>query len=54
MGDFPTWEKIAHEGHFLLLNVAVGGNWPGPPNNLTQGGDGANMEVQWVGVWNSV
>ncbi|KAH8671879.1 concanavalin A-like lectin/glucanase domain-containing protein [Tricladium varicosporioides] len=54
VGDFSTWEKIAHEGHFLLLNVAVGGNWPGPPNNLTQGGDGANMEVQWVGVWNSV
>lgn len=51
--DFDTWEKIAHEGHFLLLNVAMGGNWPGPPNNMTAPGEQVAMEVDYVGVWNS-
>lgn len=53
IGDFETWEKIAHEGHFLLLNVAMGGNWPGPPNNKTVSGEKVAMEVDYVGVWNS-
>lgn len=48
-----TTEKIAHEGHFLLLNVAMGGNWPGPPNNKTVSGEQVAMEVDYVGVWNS-
>ncbi|KAL3417339.1 endo-1,3-beta-glucanase [Phlyctema vagabunda] len=54
VGDRPAWEKLAHEGHFLLLNVAVGGNWPGPPNNATIGGDRAAMEVDYVAVFNSL
>lgn len=53
VGDFDTWEKIAHEGHFLLFNVAMGGNWPGAPNNQTVSGEQVAMEVDYVGVWNS-
>lgn len=26
VGDFGAWEETAHLGHFLLVNVAVGGN----------------------------
>ena len=54
VGDEPTWTKLAHEEHFLLLNVAVGGNWPGFPNNQTIDGPSAGMEVDYVGVWNSL
>ena len=34
---------------FLLLNLAVGGNWPGAPNASTQ--FPAHMLVDWVRVW---
>ena len=45
---------LAHKKHFLLLNVAVGGNCPGPPNNSTVDGSSVGMEVDYVGVWNSI
>jgi beta-glucanase (GH16 family) len=51
--DSATWEAIAHQGHFLLLNVAVGGNWPGQPNNATLDGEAVQMEVDYIRVWNS-
>lgn len=34
---------------YLLLNVAVGGNWPGSPNATTV--FPVTMEVDWVRVW---
>jgi len=27
IGDEEVWSLLAHEAHYLLLNVAVGGNW---------------------------
>lgn len=54
VGDEQTWTKLAHEEHFLLLNVAVGGNWPRPPNNMIVDGLNVGMEVDYVGVWNSI
>lgn len=53
IGDQNTWTQIAHQGHFLLLNVAVGGNWPGYPNSQTADGQAVQMEVEYVGVWNA-
>ncbi|THC90792.1 hypothetical protein EYZ11_009746 [Aspergillus tanneri] len=46
------WENIAHKGHFILLNVAVGGDWPGQPNATTVGGEGVQLEVDYIRVWN--
>jgi len=54
VGDEETWKVLAHGEKFLLLNVAVGGNWPGAPNNETIGGPSVGMEVDYVGVWNSI
>lgn len=34
---------------FLILNVAVGGNWPGPPNASTQFPQ--TMQVDWIRVY---
>jgi beta-glucanase (GH16 family) len=34
---------------FLLLSLAVGGSWPGPPNPATR--FPASMLVDWVRVW---
>ncbi|KAL2828173.1 concanavalin A-like lectin/glucanase domain-containing protein [Aspergillus cavernicola] len=52
VGDFEVWERVAHQGHFLLLNVAVGGNWPGYPDENTIDGEEVQMEVDYVRVWN--
>jgi beta-glucanase (GH16 family) len=54
VGDEDTWDMVAHQEHFLLLNVAVGGNWPGAPNIATTDGSSVAMEVDYVGVWNSL
>ena len=45
--DFRTWP--INERFHLLLNVAVGGNWPGPPNNTTVFPQ--DMEVDYVRVY---
>lgn len=34
---------------FLLLNLAVGGDWPGNPDNATQFPQ--SLVVDWVRVW---
>ena len=54
VGDKKTWKAVAHNEHFLLLNVAVGGGWPGAPNNQTIDGPSVGMEVDYVGVWKSI
>lgn len=59
VGDESAWSALAHGGHFLLLNVAVGGTVPdvwsldgeSTPSGETRGGVGAAMEVDYVGVW---
>lgn len=53
VGDQGVWTALAHAGHFLVLNVAVGGGWPGSPNAQTASGTGVGMEVDYVGVWRS-
>ncbi|KAI1136245.1 glycoside hydrolase family 16 protein [Hypoxylon sp. FL0543] len=53
INDAPTWSTLAHSPLYVILNVAVGGDWPGAPNALTQDGYGAMMEVQWVAIYSS-
>jgi len=51
VGSQSTWEAVAHDKHFLLLNVAIGGSWPGAPNSQTIDGPSVGMEVDYIGVW---
>ncbi|CBF90341.1 hypothetical protein AN0031.2 [Aspergillus nidulans FGSC A4] len=50
VGDRDVWEKIAYQGHFLLLDVAVG-------RDVTEDQDdtaaSSRLEVDYVRVWNS-
>ncbi|KFA48714.1 hypothetical protein S40293_09771 [Stachybotrys chartarum IBT 40293] len=43
-----AWERLAHSPFFLILNMAVGGNWPGNPNDDTQDGYGSMVEYGYV------
>ncbi|KAL2162557.1 hypothetical protein VTH06DRAFT_7471 [Thermothelomyces fergusii] len=53
IGDQAVWATLAHSPMFIILNVAVGGNWPGEPNSLTADGYGSMMEVEYVAVYTS-
>jgi beta-glucanase (GH16 family) len=44
-----TWPFDSGNGMFLLLNVAVGGSWPGSPNASTP--YPAEMLVDWIHVY---
>ncbi|KEY68250.1 hypothetical protein S7711_04781 [Stachybotrys chartarum IBT 7711] len=51
LGDEGVWATLAHSPMYLLLNVAVGGDWPGPPNDETEDSWGSMLEVSYVGVY---
>ena len=46
--DRQTWARATGHGFYLLFNVAIGGNWPGPPTADTRAG--ASMLVDSVSV----
>ncbi|KAI1458719.1 glycoside hydrolase family 16 protein [Annulohypoxylon moriforme] len=43
-----VWNTLAADPVYFILNVAVGGDWPGPPNDSTLDGYGSMMEVAYV------
>jgi hypothetical protein len=46
--DAATWARATGHGFFLLLDVAIGGSWPGQPDASTR--PGASMLVDDVSV----
>jgi beta-glucanase (GH16 family) len=44
-----TWDEAFGHGYYLLLNLAVGGDLPGPPNSLTIPGE--SMLIDYVRVF---
>ncbi|KAH8887835.1 concanavalin A-like lectin/glucanase [Thozetella sp. PMI_491] len=53
VGDEGVWGTLAHSPLFILLNLAVGGDWPGSPNSATLDGYGSMMEVDYVSVYST-
>lgn len=51
--DEVTWRSLAGNSFNIILNVAVGGDFPGAPNAATQGGTQSMLEVQYVAVYMS-
>lgn len=47
--DAATWKAATNHGYFLILNVAIGGSWPGPPTAATK--SGVPMLVDYVAVY---
>ena len=46
--DAATWEKATHHGFFILVNLAIGGSFGGPPDASTR--PGASMLVDDITV----
>lgn len=53
MGTAEQWSDVAHKPFFPLLNVAVGGDFPGNPDGQTQGGFESGLQVKYVAVYKS-
>ncbi|KAL8414571.1 hypothetical protein RB594_005700 [Gaeumannomyces avenae] len=53
INDQAVWSTLAHSPMFILMNVAVGGDWPGNPDDQTMGGYGSMMEVEYIAVYST-
>ncbi|KAF4125971.1 Glycosyl hydrolases family 16 [Geosmithia morbida] len=53
VADEGTWGTLAHSPYYMILNVAVGGTWPGDPDASTQSGYENMMEVLYTAVYES-
>ena len=49
-GDEATFPAPFDQDFFLQLNLAVGGSWPGNPDETTVFGEGSQMVIDWVRV----
>jgi hypothetical protein len=47
--DATTWANATNHGFYLILNVSVGGDWPGGPTAATASGQ--SMFVDYVAVY---
>lgn len=47
--DASTWSDATDHGFFILLNLAIGGGWPGSPTSSTA--SGGSMLVDYVRVY---
>ncbi|KEY73601.1 hypothetical protein S7711_09137 [Stachybotrys chartarum IBT 7711] len=48
-----VWQRLAQSPLYIILNVAVGGTWPGYPTGNTWDGYGSMMEVGYVGHYST-
>ncbi|KAI0166231.1 putative endo-1,3(4)-beta-glucanase [Xylariaceae sp. FL1272] len=53
IGNQSVWQSLVNSPLYIILNVAVGGTFPGNPNANTQGGLGSAMEVGYVAHYQS-
>ena len=49
--DATTWANATNHGFFIILNVAIGGSWPGNPTGSTA--SGVPMLVDYVAVYSA-
>lgn len=48
INDQSVWNSLCHSPMYFILNMAVGGSWPGYPDSTTEDGYGSMMEVGYV------
>lgn len=54
IGRLEQWKRLAHAPYFMLLNVAIGGGYPGNPTSATVSGFDASMRVKYAAIYKSV
>ncbi|KAH0524201.1 hypothetical protein TsFJ059_006735 [Trichoderma semiorbis] len=51
VGTFQQWVQLAQSTYYIILNVAVGGGYPGNPTANTVSGYDASMRVKYVAIY---
>ncbi|KAJ7358295.1 glycoside hydrolase family 16 protein [Mycena albidolilacea] len=54
IGTFEQWVQLAWNDYYIILNVAVGGDYPGYPTSQTVSGYDSSMRVRYVAVYKTV
>jgi hypothetical protein len=54
IGDFSKWQDLAHTPYYMILNMAVGGGYPGNPTDATVSGYDASLRVKYVAIYKTV
>ncbi|MEO7718274.1 MAG: glycoside hydrolase family 16 protein [Capsulimonas sp.] len=49
-GQAGTWEFNSNQQEFVILNLAIGGNWPGNPDGSTRAN--GNFDIDYVRQYN--
>lgn len=53
IGTYQQWTELAYKKFYIILNVAIGGDYPGYPTENTVGGFDASMRVKYAAVYGS-
>lgn len=53
IGEEASWATLAHSPLYLIMNLAVGGSWPGDPDSSTSAGYGNMLEIEYAAVYTS-
>jgi len=51
INNLNVWNSVTAKPLYFILNVAVGGGWPGYPDGTTLDGFGSMMEVAYVALY---
>ena len=51
INDEHVWATLDHSPYYMILNVAVGGTWPGSSDPSTESGEGNMLEAEYVAVY---
>jgi beta-glucanase (GH16 family) len=54
IGTHDQWVQLAYDPYFPILNLAIGGNYPGFPTSQTVSGFDASMRVKYVAIYKTV
>ncbi|KAF7371858.1 Glycoside hydrolase family 16 protein [Mycena venus] len=53
IGGFQEWTQLADRPYYIILNMAIGGDYPGDPTSQTLSGFDASMRVEYVAIYKS-
>lgn len=53
VGTLQQWKELAWQPYFIILQMAVGGSWPGNPTANTISGYDASTRVRYTAVYES-
>ncbi|KAJ7793293.1 glycoside hydrolase family 16 protein [Mycena olivaceomarginata] len=51
IGGFTQWTELAYNPYYIILNMAIGGGYPGNPTSSTVSGYAASMRVRYVAIY---